>query len=111
MSLDQLRTLRRAGRRPESVVVIVGKPRVAVDGPGFVVIDRDPRQMDLTPLIGLPVHLIDVQRDTDRLFAAMDATQTAGAKPLGACSAAGACGVSEDHERAMWRYRETLCPR
>ena len=111
MSLETLLQLRRAGHRPAMVTVIVGKPPAWVDAPdpAKVVIDRAPSRMDLHALVGLPIHLIDIQSDTARLMAAMEATDRAGAKPLGACSAAGSCGVSPEHELAMTRYRERLC--
>lgn len=110
MSLDTLRRLRQSGHRPATVTVIVGKPPAWHDAssPARVVIDRDPAAMDLRPLVGLPIHLIDIQDAEARLLAAMDATEAAGVKVLGACSAAGACGVSPEHERAMRRFRECL---
>lgn len=110
MSLESLRSMRRTGRRPDSVVVIVGKPPAWMeDSPGTVAIDRDPALLDLRALVGLPIHLIDIQSDLDLTLAAMDATEAAGVKVLGACSAAGSCGVDEKHENAMRRYRENLC--
>jgi len=112
VSLETLLQLRRAGHRPAGpVTVIVGKPPAWLEtsDPAKVVIDRDPAGMDLHALVGLPIHLIDIQPDTARLMAAMDATDRAGARPMGACSAAGACGVSPEHELAMSRYRERLC--
>jgi len=110
MSLDSLRSMRRAGRRPDSVVVIVGKPPEWMeDRAGIVVVDSDPSTLDLRALVGLPIHLIDIQSDLDLTLAAMDATEAAGVKVLGACSAAGSCGVDEKHENAMRRYRENLC--
>lgn len=108
MTIAHLATLRRSGRRPDSVIVIVGKPVREQDGPGFVVIDKPAAMQDLRPLVGLPIHLIDIQADTDFLLAAMAATEEAGVKVLGACSKAGACGVSEKHEHAMTLYREGL---
>ena len=99
------------GRRPtDPVTVIVGKPPAWMeDDASHVVIDRDPAGMNLHALVGLQIHLIDIQRDTSLLLKAMAATEKAGAIPLGACSAVGACGVSKEHEFAMTLYRETLC--
>jgi hypothetical protein len=109
--LESLLRLRRAGRVPSGpVTVIVGKlPAWVADAPNRVVIDRDPAQLDLRVLVGLEVHLIDIQTDTELLFKAMAATEEVGALPVGACTAEGACGLSEGHERAMRRYREGLC--
>lgn len=111
MSLESLLRLRRSGHVPaDPITVIVGKPPAWLeDDASHVVIDRDPAGMDLHALVGLPIHLIDIQGDTSLLLRAMDATEAAGAKPLGACTAAGACGVSPEHELAMSRYRENLC--
>lgn len=111
MSLDSLLRLRRSGHIPaDPITVIVGKPPAWFeDDPSTVVIDRDPDSLDLRALVGLSIHLIDIQGDTSLLLKAMTATEEAGAKPLGACTAAGACGVSLEHELAMTRYRENLC--
>jgi hypothetical protein len=110
LSLSQLRQLRRGGHRPDGVIVLVGKPPAWLqDEPGFVVIDKHPRDMDFRPLVGLPIHLIDLQADNALLLAAMNATAEAGAVVRGACSAAGSCGVSSEHELSMIRYRECLC--
>jgi hypothetical protein len=111
VSLESLARLRRAGRRPDSVIVIVGAAPKWMDAssPDRVVIDRDPATLDLRPLVGLEIHLIDIQPDTDLLLRVMAATEEVGVKPLGACSAVGACGVSPEHERAMELFRENLC--
>ena len=109
MSLEQLRRLRLSGKRPAMVTVILGRPVGGIeDGPGIAVI-RDPRKTDFSPLVGVPVHLIDVQDDPGATLAAIDALQAAQARAVGICGPAGACGVSEEHERAMARYRRTLC--
>jgi hypothetical protein len=108
MSIAQLRTLRQHGRRPVSVTVIVGAtPKSFADGPDKVVV-RDVLP-DLSPLVGLPVHVIDIQSDerlTRRVIAGLEGLNV---EPLGICGPAGSCGVSPDHERAMQLYRETLC--
>lgn len=109
MSIRHLLNLRRTGKRPDSVIVLVGKPRRLDDGPGFVVIDRDPATLDLRALVGIRIHLIDVQADIDFFDAAAKATLAAGCTLLGACIATGAVGVSAEHERALVRYRESLC--
>lgn len=110
MSLTTLQQVRRAGRRPAGVIVLVGKPPSwHEDTPGIVVIDRNPASLDLRALVGLPIHLIDLQADEGLLRLAMTATEAAGAVVRGACSAVGACGVSPEHETAMRRYREGLC--
>lgn len=108
MSLENLRTLRRAGKRPDTVTVIVGSADVD-DSAGIVQIPESPESMDLRPLIGLQVHIIDVQADPARTLAVIEALERIKAKPLGFCGPAGSCGVSADHEHAMQLYRETLC--
>lgn len=109
MSIDQLRDLRRSGHRPAAVTVIIGKPHKATeDGPDKVVIHH--ADADLSPLQGLPVHVIDLQGDPTHTLAVMDALMRVSVRPLGICGPAGACGSSPEHERAMRRYRESLCP-
>lgn len=110
MSLHQLRDMRRQGHRPVDVVLIVGKPpKWFEDGPGYVVIDRDPEGMDLSVLVGMPLHLIDIQYEPSLTERVMDATTAAGAKPIGACSWAGACGGTPEYEAALMRFRSGLC--
>lgn len=111
MSLHQLRTLRRGGRRPEQVTVIIGKPPKSFeDGADKVVIASDPARLDLSPLVGLPVHVLDLQADSSLTLRAIAALEAVNVRPLGICGPAGACGVSEDHEHAMASYRRALCP-
>jgi hypothetical protein len=108
MSLTQLRNLRHAGKRPATVTVIVGAPPKSFeDGPDKVVIRG--ALPDLSPLVGLPVHVIDVQDDfaiTRRVIAGLQAVNVT---PLGICGPVGSCGVSPEHEYAMTLYREMLC--
>lgn len=105
MSLEQLRMLRRAGRRPASVVVVVGKPSVC-DEPHFVEAHRG---ADLRVLVGLPVHVIDVQQDPAVTAQVLDSLLALKVQFMGICGPAGACGVNEQHEQAMQRFRETIC--
>lgn len=108
MSLTQLRDLRRGGHRPDSVIVIVGKPpKFFEDGADKVVITRT--DADMSPLFGLPVHVIDLKGDATHTRAVMEALERVSVRALGICGPAGSCGVSEDHEHAMNLYRETLC--
>ncbi len=108
MSLEALRQLRRSGRRPECVFVFVGRPRYDYESPAVVVIDRD--GMDLRPLLGVGVYLIDVQSDPDftlRVVAELQALQTTlrgGAVPFGAV------GADESHETSMQLFRMAMCP-
>jgi hypothetical protein len=107
MSLAQLRSMRLGGQRPASVTVIVGRPPKSLeDGPDVVVVNRS--DADLSPLVGLPVHVIDMgdAKAVLRVIAQLEALKVV---PLGICGPAGACGVSREHEQAMRTYRETLC--
>lgn len=108
MSLHQIQTLRRDGYRPPTVTVIIGTPPKSFeDGPDKVVIaDTLP---DLSPLVGLPVHVLDLQGNDALTLRVIGALEAVNVKPLGICGPAGACGVSADHEHAMQMYRETLC--
>jgi hypothetical protein len=110
MSLIQLRDLRRRNKRPVSVAVLIGKPpRSFEHGPDSVVIDREPFDMDLSPLVGLPVHVVDLQGDSSLTLRVIEALEGCNVKPLGVVAPAGCCGASPEHERAMRMYRETLC--
>lgn len=109
MSLSQLRDLRHAGQRPAFVSVLIGRPASFDDHPGVVVINRDPSHTDLSPLVGLPVHVIDLQGDTRLTLRTLAALEELKVKPLGVCGPAGSCGVSPEHETAMQIYREALC--
>lgn len=109
MSLDQLRTLRRAGRRPAMVSLVIGKPPGWFDdGPSYAVV-RDARNADLSPLLEMPVHVFDLTGNADELERVMQGLGAVQAKVMGVCGSIGACGVSEEHERVMVRYRERLC--
>lgn len=108
MSLTQLQSLRRGGQRPPTVTVIVGTPPKSFeDGPDKVVITG--AVPDLSPLVGLPVHLIDLQDDKRKTLQVIAALQDMKTELLGGAGAYGAVGVSADHEHAMQLYRETLC--
>lgn len=107
MSLDQLRRLRRNGKRPECVTVFLGTPGVIEDGPSLVVVDRD--DLDLRPLVGLPLHLIDLRAEPDFTLRVIADLQELGTTLLGAATSNGVVGVSAEHEQAMRRFRRTLC--
>lgn len=106
MSLADLRAIRRAGKKPDSVIVLIGKADVD-ESEGIVQIEDEAQ--DLRPLVGLPVHVIDLTDNPDRTSRILDALHALKVKPLGICGPAGACGVSERHEYAMQLYRESLC--
>lgn len=109
MSLTQLRDLRRGGHKPADVTVLIGKPGVDFeDGPDKVLITRS--DQDLSPLVGLRVHVIDLQNDPKVTLRAIAAMEALNVLPMGVCGPAGACGVSPEHEYAMESYRRTLCP-
>lgn len=108
MSLEQLRKVRRAGRRPQSVTVFVGQPSAFEDGPAYVVVDRD--GMDLRPLLGLPLTLIDVQDDRDFTWRVIEDLQALETTLVGGCLVNGAVGVSHEHERSLIKYRRLMCP-
>lgn len=109
MSLEHLRELRRAGSRPASpVVVILGRaPRHLDDGPGKVVVTRD--DVDLSPLVGMPVHVIDLGADNELARRVVPQLEKLSVVLHGICGCYGTVGESPEHERAMERYREALC--
>lgn len=108
MSLSQLRTMRRSGKRPAQVTVLIGRPsRHFEDGPAYVAIGK--ADADLSPLVGLPVHVLDLQDDSTLTLRTIEALEKLGVTPLGICGPAGSCGSSPEHERAMELLRRTLC--
>lgn len=112
MSLETLANLRRMRKRPHAVNVVLGKPPDWFgDDPREVVIapTDKPAFMDLRPLIGVSTYVVELQRDDNRFSAVIEALQVAGAHIDGIVSAAGACGSSPEHERALVRLRELLC--
>lgn len=114
MSLERLRSLRREGSRPSTVLVILGKPPGWVydwfaEDADCIVIDRELRDVDLSALVGLPVNVIDLNGDAQACQRLLEALQEAGALSLGLSVAAGVVGVSPEHEAALRRYREVLC--
>lgn len=108
MSLDQLRDMRRTGKRPESVNVLIGKSRAYDDWAGVVQITEPPRNLDLRPLMGLRAHVIDLQNDKRLTLAVLDALQALTVQPVGFAGPAGTWGCSPDHEWAIELYREGL---
>lgn len=112
MSLESLRTLRRNGGKPDAVRVLVGsRPKWMPDGPDLVVIHAqdDLRNMDLRPLVGMRVTVVELDVDSDKVLATAKAVLDAGATLVGAVCSAGAVGVSPEHEASMVRYRENAC--
>lgn len=108
MSLESLRSMRRVGRRPADALVLIGRaPAWLDDAPGVVTIAR--RGADLSPLVGLPVHVMDLQHDESLTRWALDAMADLGVQQLGVCGPAGACGASPEHEQAMQRHWRHLC--
>jgi hypothetical protein len=109
MSLQQLRALRRGGNRPPQVTVLIGRPYERFeDGAAYVVVDAA-SDADLSPLVGLPVHVLDLQADTALTLRTIATLEGLGVKPLGICGPAGSCGVSPEHEQSMESLRRLLC--
>lgn len=106
MSLAQLRTARLAGKRPGGPVVVAFGCADRDASPSVVGV-LDPAA-DLRPLMGLQAHVFDMQSDSARFVRLLDALKALDVKTVGICGPAGTCGCSEEHERAMERYRECL---
>ena len=85
MSLESIRSMRRAGFVPDGpVVVLIGKrPKSVDDSAALVVVDGSPRQ-DWRPLVGLWVCVVRgdgvAQRD---VLTVLDGLQSVGVKWLG----------------------------
>lgn len=112
MSLASLLELRRARMRPDGVNVILGTPpKWLQDGPDFVVIrpSDTPSLLDLRPLVGLPVLVVEMERNDVRFVRAVEAIQQAGGRINGLVSSAGATAATPEQETLLTRYREILC--
>lgn len=108
MSIEKLRDMRRNGQKPLTTTVIVGRPCKSFEDNATTVVVRD--GMDLSPLVGLRVQVIDLQRDPDvslRVIAQLEQLQTV---LVGAYGPYGAIASNPEYEHAMRRYWETLCP-
>ncbi len=112
MSLQDILELRRDRLRPHSVMVIVGTPADFVDGPEYVVVrpGDNPAALDLRPLVGIPVYLIELERNDRRFEAVIESVQRAKAHIVGLVSCAGASAPTERERELLVKYRELLCP-
>lgn len=109
MSLEQLRDLRRKGQRPVFAEVIIGRPgKHFEDGPNQVVVSRD--GMDLSPLVGMRLHIMDVQRDIDLTLRVVCQLQQLQTVLVGACGHYGPFASTPEHQVALRRCWEALCP-
>lgn len=118
MSLADIRELRRKGKKPSGVVlVLIGpKPRWADDDGQLVVVaaHEDPRLMDWRPLVGLWVALLTgVGVAKARTLSVVEALEAAGAKFFGAADEHATypltVGAGVRHELALRRNWDLLC--
>lgn len=111
MSLRDILELRRERLRPADVKVILGTPAHFDDGPGFVVIRPSdlPATMDLRPLVGLPVYVIELERNDTRFERVVEALQAAHAHIVGLVSSSGASAPTPREQELLVKYRELLC--
>lgn len=111
MSLQDLLQARRAGKKPDHVLVLIGtKPKAMDDGLDRVFIspsDR-PQLMDFRPLIGCTVTVVEMARNDALFEQAVNAVSAAGARIEGLVSEAGATGRNAEHEIVLNRLRETI---
>jgi hypothetical protein len=111
VSLADILELRRDRVRPADVKVIVGVPTNFSDGPAYVVVKPadQPAAMDWRPLVGIPVYLIELERNDRRFEAVIEAIQRAKAHIVGLVSCAGASAPTEREQELLVKYRELLC--
>jgi hypothetical protein len=112
MSLATLVDMRRLRLRPAAVTVVLGTTHAWVkDWANYVVIAPAdvPETMDLRALFGLPVILVEMERDDDRFPRVLTALEKAGARIEAIVTSAGPCGKDEEHERVLLNLRERLC--
>lgn len=117
MSLNSLRDLRRARRRPDEVIqIIVGpKPRWRDDTAGIVHIPvtATPEEMDWRPVVGLWVAVFVTCSDWEFGKRVLDQLEAAGARLFGAADPqktyAMAVGADEGHHASLKNSMELLC--
>lgn len=111
MSLADILQLRRDRVRPADVKVIVGTPSCFEDGPEYVVVRPGdlPSLLDWRPLVGIPVYVIELERNDRRFEAVIEAIQRAKAHIVGLVSCAGASAPTEREQELLVKYRELLC--
>jgi hypothetical protein len=116
MSLEAVRKMRRAGHKPQVVMVVVGQPSDLIQDDAGIVIVRptdSPAAMDWRPLIGVVVAVYTLSPLPHLTIAVLDALQAAGAKLFGAADRSGVYalleGADEQHERLLRRSMELLC--
>lgn len=111
MSLESLTQLRKSGRTPAALWVVVGKcPQSIRALPDTIAVDEKPDAMDWRPVIGLHVDVFDLSNDPMLLLRTMDAIEAAKPKCIGVACNEGVLGLSEQHERVMtriWRHLAT----
>ena len=115
MSLDAIRTMRRAGQKPAVVMVVIGERPSLVDDDAGVVFIRpgdQPAGMDWRPLVGVLVAVFTLQPLPALTIAVLDALQAAGARLFGAADTTGVYAVVDETgagERLMQRSWRLLC--
>lgn len=109
MSLQSLASLRSSGRTPAAIWVVVGNcPDSIKHLPDTVAVADSPASMDWRAVVGLHVDVFDLSGDGWLLAQTMDAIEAAKPKAMGVACDAGVLGLSEDHERALWRIWKHL---
>lgn len=109
MSLQSLTQLRASGRAPAALWVVVGNCPASIKHlPDTIAVADKPMDMDWRPVVGLHVDVFDLSGDGWLLAQTMDAIEAAKPKCIGVACDAGVLGLSEDHERVLWRIWKHL---
>lgn len=112
MSLQSLAEMRRSGRVPNAVWVLIGVvPKWIGDSPSIVTIDvrQDPLIIDFRPLVGLHVDVFEICCDDafcERIGRAIDASKP---KSSGLASRHGFSGLNDHHVEVLRKAWELLC--
>lgn len=109
MSLNTLAQLRARGAAPAAIWVVVGDcPDNIKDLPDTIAVKDSPEKMDWRPVFGLHVDIFDLQKDEMLLLRTMDAVEAAKPNCIGIACDAGVHGLSEQHERVLWKIWRRL---
>jgi hypothetical protein len=109
MSLQTLTAMRKTGRAPAAIWVVVGNcPDSLKNLPDTIAVSRAPAAMDWRPVVGLHVDVFDLSEDAVLLDQTIEAIERAHPLAVGVACTAGVVGLSDEHEFSLRAIRRHL---